>query len=158
MSEVTAKLQWINGLQFNVNLPESRKVELNSADEMGKAFTPMELFLVALAGCSAMDLQWIMEKQRQKVDKFEVSIRGVRRDEDPRYYESITVEYSITGQNISKDTVERAIRLSHEKYCSVKAMIKDSVRIDISYAIADSQGTKQKFHYPALTTPITQSH
>ena len=158
MPEVTAKLEWVNGLQFNVNLPESRTVELNSAEEMGKAFTPMELFLVALAGCSAMDLQWIMEKQRQKVDKFEVSIRGERRGEDPRYYESINVEYSFTGQNISKDAVERAIRLSHEKYCSVKAMIKDSVRVDISYTITDNQGTKQKFHYPALTTPITQSH
>ena len=158
MSEVTAKLEWVNGLQFNVNLPESRTVELNSAEEIGEAFTPMELFLVALAGCSAMDLQWIMEKQRQKVDKFEVSIRGVRRDEDPRYFERIIVEYSFIGQNISKDAVERAVRLSHEKYCSVKAMIKDSVRVDISYTITDNQGTKQKFHYLALAAPATQSH
>jgi len=158
VSEVTAKLEWVSGLQFNVNLPESRTVELNSAEEMGKAFTPVELFLVALAGCSAMDLQWIMEKQRQKVDKFEVSIRGVRRDEDPRYFERIIVEYSFIGQNISKDAVERAVRLSHEKYCSVKAMIKDSVRVDISYTITDNQGTKQKFHYLALAAPATQSH
>jgi putative redox protein len=152
MSEVVVKLGWVNGLKFNVNVSQSRTMELNSTEEMGKAFTPMELFLVALAGCTAMDAQWILEKQRQKIDRFEISIRGIRREEDPRYYERISLEYSLAGQNIRKDAVERAIRLSQEKYCSVKAMLKESVRIDISYIITNGEGTKQEFAYPALTS------
>ena len=71
---VSAKLQWSDGLKFTVEVAQGRKMELNAVEEMGRAFTPMELFLVALAGCTAMDIQWIMSRQRQQVDKFEVLV------------------------------------------------------------------------------------
>ena len=112
---------------------------------MGQAFTPMELFLVALAGCTAMDVQWIMDKQRQQVDRLEISARGTRRDEDPKYYGTIELEYMLAGPGIRKDAVERAIRLSQEKYCSVKAMLKDDVKINIKYRIAN--GTEPEHVY-----------
>jgi putative redox protein len=147
--EVSAKLRWSDELKFNVELGESREIELNSAKEMKRAFTPMELFLVALAGCTAMDVQWIMSRQRQKLEKLEISARGTRREEDPRYYERIDLEYIIAGQNIRKSAVERAIRLSQEKYCSVRAMLKDNVKLDISYTIENGKGTGQKFKYAA---------
>jgi putative redox protein len=111
----------------------------------------MELFLVSLAGCTAMDVQWILEKQRQKVEGLEISVRGVRREEDPAYYEKIYLEYSVRGQSIRKDAVERAIRLSQEKYCPVRAMIKETVKTHITYTIANGKGTEQKFVYPALS-------
>ena len=76
----SAKLQWSDGLKFTVEVAQGRKIELNSVEEMRQAFTPMELFLVALAGCTAMDIQWIMSRQRQQVDKFEVLVRGTRRE------------------------------------------------------------------------------
>ena len=142
----SAKLQWSDGLKFNVEVAQGRKMELNSVEEMGQAFTPMELFLVALAGCTAMDIQWIMSRQRQQVDKFEILVRGTRREKDPRYYEEIDLEYIIVGAGIKRNAVERAIRLSQEKYCSVRAMLKDSVKLNISYTIADG-GPEQKFAY-----------
>ena len=92
--EVSAKLQWVEGMKFNAEAG-GRKIELNSADDMGRAFTPMELFLVALSGCTAMDFQWIMNKQRQHLDRLEISVRGKRRDEEPRYYERIDLKDSI---------------------------------------------------------------
>jgi putative redox protein len=143
---VSAKLEWSDGLKFTVEVAQGRKMELNSVEEMGRAFTPMELFLVALAGCTAMDIQWIMSRQRQQVDKFEVLVKGIRREKDPRYYEKIDVEYVIAGSGIKRNAVERAIRLSQEEYCSVRAMLKDSVKLNISYTIADGS-PEQKFEY-----------
>ncbi len=142
----SAKLQWSDGLKFTVEVAQGRKMELNSVEEMRQAFTPMELFLVALAGCTAMDIQWIMSRQRQQVDKFEVLVRGTRREKDPRYYEEIYLEYIIVGAGIKRNAVERAIRLSQEEYCSVRAMLKDSVKLNISYTIADG-GPEQKFEF-----------
>jgi putative redox protein len=150
VSEVSVKLRRVDGLIFNVEVGKDRRIQLNSGEDMGQTFTPMELFLVALVGCTAMDVSWILEKQRQKVDKLELSARGVRREEDPAYYEEVYLEYSVHGQSIRKDAVERAIRLSQEKYCSVKAMIKQSVKVNITYTIADEKGTEEKFVYPTL--------
>jgi putative redox protein len=147
--EVSAKLRWSGELKFNVEIGEGREIELNSAKEMNRAFTPMELFLVALAGCTAMDVQWIMSRQRQKLEKLEISARGTRREEDPKQYERIDLEYIIAGQNIRKSAVERAIRLSQEKYCSVRAMLKDNVKLDISYTIENGKDAGQKFKYAA---------
>jgi len=141
--EVSAKLRWVDALNFDAEVA-GRRIELNSAEEMGRAFTPMELFLVALAGCTAMDVQWILKRQRQKVDKLEVSARGIRREEDPRYYEEINIEYIIGGQGVTKSGVERAIRLSQEKYCSVKAMLRDNIKVNTSYTIAKGERTEQK--------------
>ncbi len=143
---VSAKLQWNDGLKFSVEVAQDRKIELNSVEEMGRAFTPMELFLVALAGCTAMDIQWIMNRQRQQVNRFEVLVSGTRREKDPRYYEKIDLEYIIAGAGITRNAVERAIRLSQEEYCSVRAMLKDSVKFNIRYTIAD-QGHEKKFEY-----------
>jgi putative redox protein len=114
---------------------------------MGYAFTPIELFLVSLAGCTAMDVQYILERQRQKIEYFKVTANGKRRDEDPRSYESIDLEYVVKGEKVRKDTVERAIRLSQEKYCSVRAMVKDSVKLNITYRISDGKKPEERFEY-----------
>jgi putative redox protein len=135
-NQVLAELHHSEALKFNVELC-GRRIQLDSSSEMGQAFTPMELFLVALAGCTAMDVQWIMDRQRQKLNRFDIAINGTRREEDPRYYENIDIRYSFAGDDVRKDVVERAIRLSQKKYCSVRAMLKDSVKLNITYTIAN---------------------
>ena len=141
---ISVKLHHSEDLRFDANV-DGRRIDLNSAEVMGRAFTPMELFLVALGGCTAMDVQWIMDRQRQRLDKFDTSISGIRRMEDPRYYERIDIRYSFAGPGIRKDAVERAIRLSQEKYCSVRAMVNDSVKVNITYSI--SNGTQDEAVY-----------
>jgi len=140
------KLHHSEALKFDVDV-DGRRLELNSSDTMGQAFTPMELFLVALAGCTAMDVQWIMDSQRQKMEKFNLSISGVRRPEDPMYYESVDIRYSFVGPNIRRDAVERAIRLSQEKYCSVRAMMKDIVRLNTTYTISNGAEPEAVYNY-----------
>lgn len=152
-ASISVKLRRVEDMKFDIEVADGRRMELNSSDQMGQAFKPMELFLVSLAGCTAMDVQWIMDQQRQKVDKLEISARGTRRDEDPRYYETIDLEYSFAGQNIRKDAVERAIRLSQEKYCSVRAMLKDSVKVNISYKIMNGREPEQQYVYTTTPSP-----
>ncbi|HUK50179.1 MAG TPA: OsmC family protein [Terriglobales bacterium] len=147
MSQIKVKLAHSEALKFAAELPDGRRVELDSSEKMEKAFTPMELFLFALAGCTAMDVQWIMERQRQKVDKFEISVNGTRREEDPRYYETIDLEYALQGQELRKDAVERAIRLSQEEYCSVRAMLNNNVKFNIIYTIQTGNELPQKYTY-----------
>jgi putative redox protein len=150
MMVTSAKLKWSNELKFIAEVGDGRRVELNSAEQMGQAFTPMELFLVSLAACTAMDIQWIMSRQRQKLEKLEISVQGTRREEDPRYFEKIDLEYSVSGQNIKKNAVERAIRLSAEKYCSVRAMLKDTVKLNITYTIQNGTEAPQRFTYATV--------
>ena len=149
LSQVRVKLDHVEALKFNAELPDGRKIELNAAEDMRRAFTPMELFLVAVAGCTAMDVQWIMDRERQKVDNFEISISGTRREEDPKYYETIDLEYTLHGQGLRKDIVDRAIRLSQEEYCSVRAMLNDSVKLNITYTISNGTDPVQKHTYCA---------
>jgi putative redox protein len=143
-NQVLAELHHSEALKFNVEL-DGRRIQLDSSSEMGQAFTPMELFLVALAGCTAMDVQWIMDRQGQKLSRFDIAINGTRREEDPKYYESIDIRYLFAGDNIRKDAVERAIRLSQEKYCSVRAMLKDSVKLNITYTIANGKQPEPEY-------------
>ena len=143
-NQVSAEIHHSEGLKFNVEL-DGRRIQLDSSKEMKQAFTPMELFLVALAGCTAMDVQWIMDKERQKLNRFDIAIKGTRREEDPKYYDSVDMRYSLVGENIRKDAVERAIRLSQEKYCSVRAMIKDSVKLNITYTITNGKQPEQEY-------------
>jgi putative redox protein len=145
-TRISVKLHHSEALKFDVDVG-GRRLELNSSEAMGQAFSPMELFLVSLAGCTAMDVQWIMDRQRQKLDKFDMAISGIRRREDPKYYESIDITYSFAGQEIRRDAVERAIRLSQEKYCSVRAMLKDSVQLKITYTITDGPHPETRYTY-----------
>jgi len=101
----------------------------------GAGFTPMQLLLVALAGCTALDVISIMRKQRQNLSSLEVFAEGDRAEEHPRYYEEIRLRYVLKGRALSEDAVKRAIKLSEEKYCSVGANLKGVSKITTTYTI-----------------------
>lgn len=96
-----------------------------------EALRPMELVLVALGGCSGVDVSSILKKKRQKVKDIRIEIVGKRREEFPRVYESIKLKYIVIGEGVSRKAVEDAVRLSIEKYCSVYAMLKETVNINV---------------------------
>jgi len=148
---VSAKLKHEKGLRFRAQTADGRSIDLDSTDMMTNAFTPMELFLFSLAGCTAMDVQWILQKKRQKVSNLEVSVRGRRRHDDPRYYEQIDLDYHVTGEGISEKAVERAIQLSQERYCSVKSMLRKEVDVRVSYRINDSRANSPHMPVPIPT-------
>jgi putative redox protein len=99
---------------------------------------PIEAALYALGGCTGIDVIDILRKKRQDVTDFEVIVRGRQREEQPRRYERIEIEYVVTGRGVKPVAVERSIELSEDKYCSVRAMIDPSVEMTSSYRIVEA--------------------
>jgi putative redox protein len=92
---------------------------------------PMEALLAALGSCSAVDVQDIMTKRRTPLKKYRIELEGVRADGLPARYTRITVRHIGSGEGVTREQLEKAARLSHEKYCSVA----NSLREDIEFVI-----------------------
>jgi putative redox protein len=96
---------------------------------------PMQLLLVALAGCTGTDIVSILLKKRLNLTDFQLMVRGLRSDDYPKIWTRIEVTYYLWGDNLLDKDVEQAIRLSEEKYCSVSAMLEKSAKISSTYKI-----------------------
>jgi len=136
-----ARIKWVDGQQFvGINERNSAVVmdSLPEAGGEGVGIKPTELLLIALAGCTAMDVISIMKKKRQVVTDFSIEVEGTQRDDYPKSFEEIKLIYRIKGENIDEEALQRAIQLSEEKYCSVRATLAgmpDTVNITHSYEI-----------------------
>ena len=89
---------------------------------------PMETVLVALASCSAMDIVHILKKQRQELEDLDITVTGERVDKIPSVFSDIELHYTASGK-VDLEKLERAAELSIETYCSVAAMLRQSVKI-----------------------------
>ncbi|MEM1418810.1 MAG: OsmC family protein [Myxococcota bacterium] len=89
---------------------------------------PMELFLVSLATCSAMDVVMILDQQRQTLEDLDIEVEGKRADAVPAVYERIHLRFIASG-DVAMNKLERAVKLSAEKYCSVSRMLLPSVEV-----------------------------
>jgi putative redox protein len=95
----------------------------------------MELLLVGLAGCAAMDVLAILRKKRQDVTDYEVRVHGVRAEEHPMVFTTIDVEHIVTGHDIEPAAVARAIELSETRYCGAGAMLGRTAAMRHTYRI-----------------------
>jgi putative redox protein len=100
---------------------------------------PMEMVLLALGSCAGSDIVSILDKKKILLEGFEINIDAERADSYPKVFTKIHLEYVFYVKDINSKHVERAINLSHDKYCSVMAMIKKSVPITSSYKIKEKQ-------------------
>jgi putative redox protein len=133
---IQAQLKWTDGLQFVARAGEGPAVVIDSRDG-GSGASPMELVLMGVAGCTAIDIVLIMQKKRANLAGFEINISGERADEHPRRYTSVDVEYVIYGTGIKPKAVEQAIQLSEEKYCSAIASL--NAEVTHSYRIVEGK-------------------
>ena len=130
-------VQWNRNFRFSANDQDGHEVEMDATQMDGKmrGITPMQLLLIALGGCTGIDVVQILEKQRQQITGLDIIVSGDRKADPPRYFEKIRIEYVLTGQELDDSKVQRAIRLSEEKYCSVGAMLNSRAKITSSYVI-----------------------
>jgi len=105
--------------------------------ERASAATPMELLLIALGGCTAVDVVSILKKKRERVTGYRVEVSGARRDEHPRAYTRMEVRHVVTGKGVSEKAVAQAVELSETKYCSVAATLRPGVEIVTTYEIIE---------------------
>ena len=134
---IKAKLEWKEKMQFVGQAGDSPNVILDNPD--GKTGpTPMEMVLMGIAGCTAMDVISIMRKKRADVTGFQVNISGERADDHPKRYTKFLVEYVLEGKGLSSKDVERSIELSVTKYCS--AIGSMSAPVETTYRIVEKEG------------------
>jgi putative redox protein len=144
MPRMDAKVVWSKGLSFTGSAATSGfSLPLGADPKVGGAndgFRPLELLLVGLAGCTGMDVISILEKKRTEITAFEVRARADQAAEHPHVFTRIHVEYVVTGRQIDRESVERAVELSESKYCSAQAMLRRSASIDRTITIHEAGG------------------
>ncbi len=131
-------LNWKGNFRFKAKNDKGLSVNFDAPEKYGgedTAPTPMETVLASLAGCTSFDVVSILKKKRQNISGYSVETEAERSDEPPEVFTKIHIKYIVKGKDISKEAVERAIQLSHDKYFSVGAMLKKTAEITTSYEI-----------------------
>lgn len=117
--------------------PSGHAQTIETDSQRGSAATPMELLLLALGGCTGVDVISILKKKRQHVTNYRIEVSGERRDEFPKSFTRLFVKHIVRGRGIAEPAVARAIELSETKYCSVAATLRGSAEIVTSYEIIE---------------------
>ncbi len=127
-------ITWKDGMAFEAD-SEGHKLMLDSSENTGGrnlGIRPKPLMLIALAGCTGMDVVSILEKMRVKVDHFNVKVDGTESEEMPKRYIKMHINYEFWGEDLPYEKLEKAINLSQEKYCSVLAVYKEVMPVTYS--------------------------
>jgi len=142
MPTKTAVIKQLQGITFAARSDSNHWVLMDGPenfDGSNGAPRPKELLLIALGGCTSSDVIPILKKKRVPLKGYEVHLTGNVREEHPQVFTDIHMEYVFYGEGINPADVERAIELSTTKYCSVTAMLRESVKITHSYKIVSGK-------------------
>ncbi|MBF0162091.1 MAG: OsmC family protein [Magnetococcales bacterium] len=140
MAEVTARVKWIDGMQMLGESGSGHTLVMDAAPSVGgrdMGIRPMELLLLGLGGCASIDVLTILRKGRHAITDCVATLKGVRAESDPKVFLEIDLHFVVTGKEVPASAVERAIRLSEEKYCSASAMLGKTATIHSSYEIME---------------------
>ncbi|MDH7486560.1 MAG: OsmC family protein [Anaerolineae bacterium] len=137
MAASEVRVRWTEKMQFVGTDSTKHSVVMSAQDaENGTGVKPSDMLLLALGGCSGVDVVGILARQRQELTGLEMRISGEQSDEGwPRPFRKIHIQYILKGKGLTEKTVERAIQLSQEKYCSVGSTIEGVAEITYSYEI-----------------------
>ncbi len=136
----TARLKWVENLKFIGDAPSGHSIAIDGPPEAGgddSAVRPGELTLVALGGCTAIDVVTILKKMRVEFDSFEVVVNAEPAEEHPKVWTKLHLKYIFRGKNINESKVKKAIELSEERYCSVSAMLRKTAELTWEYEVRD---------------------
>jgi putative redox protein len=131
MADTTIDLAWDEKMRFSTSV-NGHGMILDADESVGgedKGPRPKPLMLVALGGCTGMDVISILRKMRVEVDGFNVKVEGELTGEHPRYYHRIHVIYEFKGDDLPLDKLEKAVSLSEERYCGVSAVYRQAAEM-----------------------------
>ncbi|MBI4684817.1 MAG: OsmC family protein [Nitrospirae bacterium] len=138
MSE--AKVTYVAGLQFIGQATSGHAIVMDGDAGSGGSNTgsrPMELLLMGIGGCSGMDIISILKKKKENVRGLEINVKGTKAENYPKKFTDINLEFVVKGKNISEEAIKKAVELSMEKYCSVKATLEGSAKITWGWKIIE---------------------
>jgi putative redox protein len=135
-----ARIKLSEGVTFIAESGSSHAVVVDGSPDVGGrnlGARPMELVLMGTGACSAIDVVLILRKARQAIEDCVVELEADRAESDPKVFTRIRMHYVVTGKGLSPAQVERAIKLSKDKYCSASAMLAKTAEITADFEIVE---------------------
>jgi putative redox protein len=132
-------MSWTDNIAFQTEM-DGHKIIIDAdiptgGNDLGPR--PKKLMLTALAGCTGIDVIMILKKMKVYPESFNVIVEGELTDEHPRYYHKIKVIYKFKGKDLPKDKLEKAVKLSEDKYCGVSALYKKAIDIETEIEVGE---------------------
>jgi putative redox protein len=138
---VKARIKLADGMTFVAESGTGHAVVVDAAPDVGGrnlGARPMELVLMGTGACSAVDVVLILRKARQPITDCVVELAAERAPEDPKVFTKIHLHFIVTGKGLAQSQVERAIKLSKEKYCSATIMLAATAEITFDYEVREA--------------------
>ena len=138
--ECTINWMGADGMSFIAETGSGHMINMDGAPDGGGrnlAPRPMETVLAGTGGCTAYDVVLILKRGRHDVRGCQVKLSADRAEVDPKVFTKIHMHFVVTGRNLPQATVERAVQLSHEKYCSASIMLAKTAEITTSVEIVE---------------------
>jgi putative redox protein len=139
---VSSSLVWNGKMGFRCLSGSGHEVICDASPAHGgddSGARPMEFLLFSLSSCTGMDVAMILKKKKRDLQALEIKVHGQRAPNHPHVYEAITLEYIVTGSDLTVDDIRWAIELSLEKYCSVANMLKKVCKLNYRWKIIKSR-------------------
>lgn len=136
-----ASVRWVDGMMFEAAADSGHTITMDGPPELGgrnRGSRPMEVVLMGTGACSAADVVSILKKSRQDVTDCVVELEAERAENVPKVFTRIHMHYVVTGRSLKREAVERAVRLSAEKYCSATRMLNETAAITHDFEIRDA--------------------
>jgi putative redox protein len=156
MAGMKARIKWVEGVSFVAESGSGHAVVIDGAPEAGGRNAgprPMEMVLIGTASCSAFDVVWILKKARQPVTDCIVEAEADRAQTEPKVFTRIRLRYRVAGRGLDPRQVERAVKLSKEKYCSATIMLGKSAEITTEVEIVEADRLEPEVPPPANAAP-----
>ena len=135
-----ARVKWVQDAEFVGESGSGHSVVMDGPADFGgqnRGVRPMEMILLGLGGCTAFDVVHILRKARQPIADCEVELHADRAMTDPKVFTKIHIHFIVKGTGLKHNQVERAVRLSAEKYCSASIMLSKSVDISHDFEVVE---------------------
>ncbi|MDD4880197.1 MAG: OsmC family protein [Gallionellaceae bacterium] len=135
-----ARVKWIEGMAFMAEADSGHAIVMDGAPDIGGRNLgprPMEMVLMGAGGCTSIDVVMILQKSRQDVTDCQVELTAERADDHPKVFTKIHFHFVVTGRNLKPETVERAIKLSADKYCSATIILAKTAAVTHDFEIVE---------------------
>lgn len=130
---------WNGGVAFEADV-NGHAVKMDAPTDFGgqnSGPSPKKLMLVALSGCTGMDVVSILKKMRVEIDALQIEVEGDVTEENPKHYQAMHVKYIFKGKNLPLDKLEKAVKMSEDTYCGVRAVYEKAMKVTSEIIVAE---------------------
>ena len=141
MADHTVNVVYKQGMQFETDSPTGFKTLIDTSPESGgnnEGLGPKAMMLSALAGCTGLDIVFVLNKMRATVPEFKMIVKGELTEEHPKTYHKVWLDYHFYGNNLDQKKIHKAIKLSEEQYCGVLEMFRQFATLEVGVHFHES--------------------